>query len=265
MPAVFFGHGSPVNAIDDNSATRAWHRIARSMPRPEAILSVSAHWCTQGCAVTAMARPETIHDFGRSLPAALFDLRYPAPGAPELARRIRDLLAPLPVAEDRSWGLDHGTWSVLLKAYPEADIPVIQFGMDLARPLQWHFEIGKRLRPLRRQGILIMGTGNIVHNLPAMGGDANSAPYDWAQRFNDYIKDGIVRNDPETVWDYLRFGPQAAQAVPGLDHFCPLLYVLGARQDSDRLRFETDYLVHKALSMTTVLFESPLGAGSPTV
>ena len=256
MPVVFFGHGSPVNAIEDNTATRTWHRIAGSMPRPKAILAISAHWCTHGAAVTAMAQPRTIHDFGRSLPAALFDLQYPAPGAPELARQVQDLLAPIAVREDHAWGLDHGTWSVLLKAFPQADIPVAQLSMDLEQPLQQHFELGRRLRPLRSQGVLIMGTGNIVHNLPAMTGDVNAIPYDWAQRFNDYIKDGIARNDLETVWNYHRFGPQAALAVPGLDHFCPLLYALGAREGADHLRFETDYLVHKALSMTSIVFES---------
>ena len=261
MPVAFIGHGSPVNAIENNAATRAWHRIARSIPKPEAILAISAHWCTQGCAVTAMERPETIHDFGRSLPAALFDLQYPAPGAPALARRVQELLAPLPVLEDRSWGLDHGTWSVLMKAWPDADIPVAQLGMDLARPLEWHHELGRRLRPLRGEGVLIMGSGNIVHNLPAMSGPADAAPYDWAQRFNDYIKDGIARNDPAAVWDYRCFGPEAALAVPGADHFCPLLYVLGARKESDRLRLETDYLVHKALSMTSLLFESAANTG----
>ena len=257
MPVVFIGHGSPVNAIEDNTATRAWHRMARNMPKPEAILAISAHWCTRGCAVTAMERPATIHDFGRSLPAALFDLDYPAPGAPALARRVQELLAPLPVLQDRSWGLDHGTWSVLMKAWPEAEIPVAQLGMDLAKPLEWHYELGSRLRPLRREGVLIMGSGNIVHNLPAMSGAADAAPHEWAQRFNDFIKDAIVRGDPATVWDYRRYGPEAALAVPGIDHFCPLLYALGARKKSDRLRFETDYLVHKALSMTSLLFESP--------
>ena len=254
MPVVFIGHGSPVNALEDNDATRSWYRIARQIPRPRAILSISAHWCTDGCAVTAMEQPATIHDFGRSLPAALFQLRYPAPGSPDLARQVRELLAPLCVREDTSWGLDHGTWGVLLKAFPEADIPVVQLSMDLGKPLQWHFELGQHLRPLRDQGVLIMGTGNIVHNLPAMSGPADAVPYGWAQRFNDYIKNNIVRNDPEAVWDYQRFGPQAILAVPGLDHFCPLMYVLGARQDSDNTSFETDYLVHKALSMTSVVF-----------
>lgn len=261
MPVVFIGHGSPVNAIEDNAATRAWHRMARNMPKPEAILAISAHWCTRGCAVTAMERPATIHDFGRSLPAELFDLDYPAPGAPALAGRIQELLAPIPVLQDRSWGLDHGTWSVLMKAWPEADIPVAQLGMDLTKPLEWHFEVGSRLRPLRRLGVLIMGSGNIVHNLPAMSGAADAVPYGWAQRFNDFIKDAIVRGDPATVWDYRRYGPEAALAVPGIDHFCPLLYALGARKNSDRLRFETDFLVHKALSMTSVLFESPASSG----
>jgi len=260
MPAVFIGHGSPVNAIEDNDATRCWRRIATRMPRPQAILSISAHWCTSGCAVTAMERPETIHDFGRSLPAALFDLDYPAPGAPQLAGRIGELFAPVPVIKDYSWGLDHGAWSVLLKAFPDADIPVVQLSMDLGKPLGWHLELGRLLRPLRNQGVLIMGSGNIVHNLPRMGGAPESRPFDWARGFNDFVKGCITRNDPESLCDYTRWGPEARLAVPSLDHFCPLLYVLGAREPSDSMRFETDFIVHKALSMTSVVFECGGGA-----
>ena len=190
MPVVFFGHGSPANALEDNEATRAWHHIAGSIQRPRAILSISAHWYTHGSAVTAMEKPETIHDFGGPFPAPLFDVQYPAPGDPGLARRVSELLAPVRVRMDQSWGLDHGTWSVLIKAYPEAEIPVVQLSLDLDRPLDGHYALGQRLRPLRREGILIMGSGNIVHNLALMdSSNPGASPFDWAVRFNDMIKD----------------------------------------------------------------------------
>ncbi len=255
MPVVFFGHGNPTNALEDNEATRAWYRIADTIKRPEAILSISAHWRTPGSAVTAMERPATIHDFGRSLPGPLFDLQYPARGEPGLAQRVCDLLAPDPVLMDQSWGLDHGTWSVLIKAYPEADIPVVQLSLDLNRPLDGHYEIGRRLRPLRQEGVLIMGTGNIVHNLAMMDWQNPAAPsYDWAERFNDCIKERILSDDPRGVWEYQRYGQEAALSVPSAEHLCPLLYTLGARAEGDKVSIETDYIVHKSLSMTSVVF-----------
>lgn len=254
MPAVFFGHGSPANAIEDNEATRAWHRIVNSMERPESILAISAHWHTHGCAVTAMETPETIHDFGRSLPAPLFDLHYPAPGKPGLAQRVGELLDPIPVRMDQSWGLDHGTWSVLIKAYPEADIPVVQLSLDLNKPLDGHYGLGQLLRPLRQEGVLIMGTGNIVHNLALMDWQNPASPsYDWAERFNDRIKEHILSDDPRGIWEYQRYGQEAALSVPSPEHLCPLLYTLGARAEGDRVSIETDYIVHKSLSMTSVV------------
>ena len=257
MPVVFFGHGSPANALEDNEATLAWYHIANSMERPRAILAISAHWYTHGSAVTAMEGPETIHDFGRSLPAPLFDLQYPAPGEPELAQRVCELLAPDPVRMDQSWGLDHGTWSVLIKAYPDAEIPVVQLSLDLDKPLDWHYSIGQRLRPLRREGVLIMGSGNIVHNLALMDWSNPAAPaYDWAVRFNDRIKGHILGNDPQGIWDYQRFGQDAALAVPSAEHLCPLLYTLGASEETDTVSIETDFIVHKSLSMTSVLFHA---------
>lgn len=257
MPVIFFGHGSPANALEDNEATQAWYRMANSIPRPEAILSISAHWWTRGSAVTAMETPETIHDFGRSLPAPLFDLQYPAPGKPDLARRIYDLLAPVPLVLDQSWGLDHGTWCVLIKAYPEANIPVVQLSLDASKPLDWHYEIGQRLRPLRQEGVLIMGSGNIVHNLALMDWLNPDAPsYDWAVRFNDKIKGHILSNEPQAIWEYQRYGQEAALSVPSPDHLCPLLYTLGAREASDTTRIETDFIVHKSLSMTSVVFDT---------
>ncbi len=257
MPVVFFGHGSPANAIEDNEATQTWHRIAGRMERPEAILCISAHWYTHGSAVTAMEAPKTIHDFGRSLPAPLFELQYPAPGKPELAQRVCELLAPVPVTMDQSWGLDHGTWSVLIKSHPEAEIPVVQLSLDLDKPLDWHYRIGQRLRPLRREGILIMGSGNIVHNLALMDWSNPAAPaYDWAVRFNDRIKGHILSNDPQGIWDYQRFGQDATLSVPSAEHLCPLLYTLGASAETDTVSIETDFIAHKSLSMTSVLFHA---------
>ncbi len=178
MPVVFFGHGSPMIALETNDTTKTWKAMGEAFGKPKAILCVSAHWLTQGVGVTAMTAPRTIHDFGASFPQALFDVQYPAPGSPELAARVRELLAPQPVALDQqAWGLDHGTWSVLCKAYPDADVPVVQLSMDASKPPEWHFELAKRLAPLRDEGVLIVGTGNIVHNLPAMNwGERHARP-----------------------------------------------------------------------------------------
>ena len=254
MPVVFFGHGSPTNALEDNQTTQSWYRIANSIERPEAILSISAHWYTHGSAVTAMEKPETIHDFGRSLPASLFDLQYPAPGNPALAQRVRELSAPDPIQMDKTWGLDHGTWTVLIKAYPEADIPVVQLSLDVDKPLSWHYALGQRLKPLRREGILLIGSGNIVHNLALMDWLNPDAPaYDWAARFNDRIKEYILADDPQAIWEYQRYGQDAALSVPSPDHLSPLLYTMGAREDDDKVSIETDYIVHKSLSMTSVI------------
>jgi len=254
MPVVFFGHGSPMIALETNDTTRTWKAMGEAFGKPKAILCVSAHWLTQGVAVTAMATPRTIHDFGASFPKALFDMQYPAPGSPELAARVRDLLAPQPVALDpQGWGLDHGTWSVLSKAYPDADVPVVQLSMDAARPPEWHFELAKRLAPLRNEGVLIVGTGNIVHNLPAMNwGERHCAPYDWSQRFNDHIKQAIVDDAPERAVNFASQGQDAARSVPTPDHYWPLLYVLGARLPGDVAAFAPDHIEHGSLSMTSV-------------
>lgn len=255
MPAVFFGHGSPMNAIERNASTASWERIGRAIaPRPQAILCISAHWCTRGTGVTAMARPRTIHDFG-AFPRELFAVQYPAPGSPALAARVRELLAPLAVVPDQQWGLDHGTWSVLVKAYPEADIPVVQLSMDVALPPARHYEIGRRLAPLREEGVLIAGSGNVVHNLGRMNWDPATPPYPWAQRFHDYVRTAIAEDTPQRVVDYLSQGEDAALAVPSPDHYWPLLYVLGARRPADRVRFEVDAVEHGSLSMLSVVLE----------
>jgi 4,5-DOPA dioxygenase extradiol len=233
--------------------------MGAAIGKPKAILCVSAHWLTQGVAVTAMTAPRTIHDFGASFPKALFDVQYPAPGSPELAARVRDLLAPQPVVLDQqAWGLDHGTWSVLSKVYPDADVPVVQLSMDATRPPEWHFDLAKRLAPLRDEGVLIVGTGNIVHNLPAMNwGERHCAPYDWSQRFNDYVKQAILDDAPERAVNFAAQGQDAARSVPTPDHYWPLLYVLGARLAGDAARFAPDHIEHGSLSMTSVTLSAP--------
>lgn len=255
MPMVFFGHGSPTNVLEDNVATRSWKEIADSITRPRAVLCISAHWCTQGeIAVTAMEQPRTIHDFGRSLPAPLFDCQYPAPGDPALARRVAQILEPAVVHLDQSWGLDHGAWAVFSKAWPDADMPIVELSIDLAQPDQWHYELGLKLQPLRDEGILIAASGNIVHNLGVMDWNEAALPYDWATRFNDYIKHCIVEDNPQGVLDYRSCGADAMQSVPTNDHFLPLLYVLGARDGTDSIQFKSDFIQYKSLSMTSIVF-----------
>jgi 4,5-DOPA dioxygenase extradiol len=258
MPVLFLGHGSPVVAISDNAISRAWKAVVDTLPRPTAILCVSAHWETRITAVTAMARPRTIHDFGRSLPAPLFDVQYPAPGDPVLARRVAELLAPTPVALDETqWGLDHGTWSVLVHAYPDADVPVVQLGMNIDLNPAERFEIGRRLRPLRDEGVLILGSGNIVHNLRTMDfGNADRPPYDWATRFNDEIRGAILDDQPGRAIDFASMKAEAPLAAPTPEHYWPLLYVLGARRPDDRVSLFNDRIEHGSLGMTSVLFEA---------
>ena len=258
MPAVFFGHGSPMIALETNETSRAWEAIAAALPRPRAILAISAHWETRGTAVLAMDRPRTIHDFGASFPKALFDMQYPAPGDPALARRVAELLAPTPVHLDTAeWGFDHGTWSVLVKAYPQADIPVIQLSLDVTISPDERLAIGRKLAPLRDEGVLIMGTGNIVHNLPAMNWDnRDCAPYDWSARFLGEIKDAILKDEPARVAGFARLGDDARRAAPTPEHFWPLLYVLGARLPGDEVRLVNDRVEHGSLGMTSVVFEA---------
>ena len=254
LPAIFIGHGSPMIALEQSETTRTWRRIADAIGRPKAILAISAHWITRTTAVTGMALPRTIHDFG-AFPQALFDMRYPAPGDPGLAARVRDLLAPMPVViDEQQWGLDHGTWSVLVHLYPDADIPVVQLGMDINKTPDQHLEVGRLLRPLRDEGVLIFGTGNIVHNLPAMDWSNASTVFDWSTRFNDYVRDAIADEAHERVAGYQTLGRDAALAVPTPDHFWPLLYVLGARLPGEAARFEPDFIHHGSLSMTSVAF-----------
>jgi 4,5-DOPA dioxygenase extradiol len=252
MPALFLGHGNPMNAVQDNTWTRAWRSLGETLPQPRAILAVSAHWYAPGIAVTAMAAPRTIHDFG-GFPRPLYEVRYPAPGDPALAQRVRELLGPLPVRLDDAWGLDHGTWSVLVHLVPDASIPVVQLSLDETRAPAFHFDLGRRLAPLRDEGILILGSGNLVHNLHAYGwGRHVPEPYDWAVRFETEARRLMVEGDVAPLVDYERLGPDALLSVPTPEHFLPLLHVLGARREEDTVDFPVEGIDGGSVSMLAV-------------
>ncbi|HEY7511661.1 MAG TPA: 4,5-DOPA dioxygenase extradiol [Vicinamibacteria bacterium] len=252
MPAVFFGHGNPMNAIQQNAWTEGWRKIGRAVPRPRAILSVSAHWYVPATAVTAMEEPRTIHDFG-GFPRELFAVRYPAPGSGELAARVQSLLAPVPVARDARWGLDHGTWSVLCHVFPQADVPVVQLSLDDTQPGAFHYEVGQRLAPLRDEGVLVMGTGNLVHNLHAYGwGRRIVAPYDWALRFEERARALMRSGEDGPLIAYESLGADATLSVPTPEHYLPLLYVLALRRPGETVAFPVDGFDGGSVSMTTV-------------
>ena len=249
MPALFIGHGNPMNAIQQNAWTRSWTAIGEVLPRPKAILCVSAHWYLPATAVTAIERPRTIHDFG-GFPPELYSVRYPAPGSPELAARVVQLLEPLDVAMDRSWGLDHGTWSVLMHVYPKADIPVVQLSIDEAKAASWHFETAKKLAPLRDEGVLIIGSGNLVHNLHTYSwGNRAVEPYDWAERFEALARRTLSSSDFVRLVDYESLGRDAMLSVPTPDHYLPLLYVLAQHRPNDVVSFPVEGFDGGSISM----------------
>jgi len=252
MPAIFFGHGNPMNALAANNYTEGWRRIGLDLPKPKAILSISAHWFVPKTALTETSAPKTIHDFG-GFPRELYEVQYPAAGKPELARHIQRLLAPLPVSLDQSWGLDHGTWSVLRHVYPNADVPVVQLSIDETRPASFHFEIGKKLSTLRDQAILIMGSGNLVHNLHTYGwGRQIPDPYDWAIRFETSARQMIISGDYDSLINYEGLGPDALLSIPTPDHYFPLLYILGCRRDGEAVAFPVEGVDGGSISMLTV-------------
>ena len=252
LPAFFFGHGNPMNALAENAYTSAWQRIGIEMPRPKAILSVSAHWFVPGTGVTVSTAPRTIHDFG-GFPRELYQVQYPAPGDPELARRVQQLLQPLPVQLDNSWGLDHGTWSVLCHVYPQADVPIVQLSIDETKPAAFHFEVGQRLAPLREEGILIVGSGNLVHNLHTYAwGRHQPDPYDWAVRFEERARQLMLAGETRPLIAYETLGKEALLSIPTPDHYLPLLYVLGTRQQGDAIAFPVEGVDGGSISMLGV-------------
>lgn len=253
MPALFLGHGSPMNVLEENIYTETWRRLGETLPRPKAIIAVSAHWYTQGTAVTAMEKPRTIHDFG-GFPQALFDTRYPAPGSPELAREIADALAPVTVKQDQEWGFDHGSWGVLIKMYPDADIPVVQLSVDGTQPPAWHFALGQKLAALREKGIMIVASGNVVHNLRMVRWQGEAEPYPWAISFNNFVQDNLQWEGDVEKHPLVNFMQHegAALSNPTPEHYLPLLYVLGARLPGEAVSIPVDGLEMASLSMLSV-------------
>jgi 4,5-DOPA dioxygenase extradiol len=251
MPAFFFGHGNPMNALERNAYTEAWRAIG-ALPRPRAIVVVSAHWYLPGTPVTAMRAPRTIHDFG-GFPRELFEVVYPAPGDPALARQIQELLAPVAVSLDDSWGLDHGTWSVLCHLFPDASVPVVQIGIDETRTPDFHYELGRRLGQLRDDSVLLIGSGNLVHNLHAYAwGKHPAEPFDWAVRFEGRARELLSAGEHGPLVAYETLGRDALLSVPTPEHYLPLLYVIGLRRAGEPVSFPVSGIDGGSVSMLTV-------------
>lgn len=256
MPVLFVGHGSPMNGIEDNEFSRRWTQMAREIPVPKAVLVVSAHWFTRGTKITAMNFPETIHDFG-GFPKALFDVQYPAPGNPELAKETVALVHSAKVELAHDWGLDHGTWTVVRHMYPEANIPVLQLSIDFNQGPQYHYDLAKELYDLRKKGVLIMGSGNMVHNLRMIAWDKmNETEYgfDWALSLNEKFKQLIADGDHKALINYERLGRDTTLAIPTPEHYLPLMYTLGLKGVKDKVSFFNDKAVAGSLTMTSVKF-----------
>lgn len=254
MPVLFLGHGSPMNAIEENEFVAGFRKIGQSIPRPNAILCISAHWETRGTFVTSMEHPRTIHDFG-GFPKALFDVQYPAPGSPELAKETSGLITQTKVGLDQTWGLDHGTWSVVKHLYPKADVPVVQLSLDYTQAARYHYDLAKELASLRKKGVLIIGSGNMVHNLRMVAWDKlNTAgyAYDWATEASEKMKEYITRGDHAKLINYTSQGRAFDLAIPSPDHFLPLLYTLALKEEKDSLSLFNDKAVGGSLTMTSI-------------
>lgn len=254
MPVLFLGHGSPMNAIEENEFVAGFRRVGQELPRPTAVLCISAHWETQGTFVTAMPTPRTIHDFG-GFPKALFEVQYPAPGHPELAKETQALVTKTPVGLDERWGLDHGAWSVIKHLYPNADVPVIQMSLDYRQTAQWHYELARELAALRRRGVLIVGSGNMVHNLGMVAWDKLSQPgfgYDWALEASEKMKQGILSGNHEPLIQFRSQGRAFDLAIPTPEHYLPLLYTLALQEKDEAATLFNDHALGGSLTMTSV-------------
>lgn len=254
LPAYFIGHGSPMNGIENNVFSQSWAQIGKEYPTPNAVLVVSAHWLTRGTYITAMEHPKTIHDFG-GFPQKLFDVQYPAPGNPSLALDTTKLVTSTKVELDHEWGLDHGVWTVVRHMYPNANIPVLQLSIDYGKPAQFHYDLGKELLALRKKGVLVIGSGNMVHNLGAVAWDKLNEPeygYDWAIEMNTVFKDKISKGDVKSLIDYTKLHKASSLAIPTPDHYFPLLYTLGLQTQKDTITFFNDKAVGGSLTMTSV-------------
>lgn len=252
MPLLFLGHGSPMNAIDNNEFTRNFKTTGASLPKPNAILCVSAHWETKGTFVTAMDTPKTIHDFG-GFPKALNEFEYPAKGSAQFAQETKSLISSTNIGLDYEWGLDHGAWSVLCHLFPEANIPVYQLSLDYRQSPLWHYELGKELRTLRERGVLVVGSGNIVHNLQKLDWhNSSTVGYDWAIEANEKIKELVLKNDYKSLSNYASLGKAFEMAIPTPDHYLPLLYALAMKDESESIRIFNDKTVMGSISMTSL-------------
>ncbi|MDK2981467.1 MAG: dioxygenase extradiol [Chloroflexota bacterium] len=256
MPVLFVGHGNPMNAIEDNRFSATWREVGQLLPKPEAILCISAHWETWGPAVNVLEKPRTIHDFG-GFPQELYEVQYPAPGSPDLAQRVLDKIRPTAVSADSDWGLDHGCWSVLRRMYPDADVPVVQLSLDYTQPAAFHYELGKQLACLRKEGVLILGSGNMVHNLRRIvmvSEDFNQAfGLDWALEASKQLKRLIVEERFDELVDYRSISEEMQLAVPTPEHYLPMLYSLAAKQAGDRMAFFNDEPLAGSLTMTSIV------------
>lgn len=258
MPTLFIGHGSPMNAIETNEFSLSWQKLGKDLPKPNAIICVSAHWETKGTLITAMKNPKTIHDFG-GFPQALFDVQYPAPGNKELALETQKIITKTQIGLDEQWGLDHGTWSILKHLYPKADVPVLQLSLDYTKPAQYHYELAKELITLRKKGVLIIGSGNIVHNLGLVDWSKLHSPnygFDWALEANAKIKEFVVSNNYRDLINYSQQGKAFQLAIPSPDHYLPLLYILGLNHQQDEVTVFNDKAVMGSLTMTSFMFAS---------
>jgi 4,5-DOPA dioxygenase extradiol len=254
-PVFFIGHGSPMNAIESNSFTKSLKGLRELCPNPRAILCISAHWMTEGSWITHMRNPKTIHDF-YGFPKELFEIQYPVPGSPEVAELvIQTATNPKVHPDDEAWGLDHGSWSVLRHIYPEAEIPVLQLSLYLARSADYHFNLGQQLRSLRDQGVLIVGSGNIVHNLRAIRWEPNAQAYPWAVEFDDWVKTRLIHRDLEALMTDFRQTESGKLSVPTMEHYYPLLYALGATDEKDELQFVYEGIQNGSISMRTLCYE----------
>lgn len=250
MPVLFLGHGSPMNAIEENEFVTGFRNIGKEITKPSAILCISAHWETKGTFVTAMEHPPTIHDFG-GFPQALFDVQYPAPGSPALAQEAKELVKKVSVGLDQQWGLDHGAWSVIKHLYPAADVPVIQMSLDYMSTPQQHYDLAKELAALRKKGVLIVGSGNMVHNLRVIDWRNPNGGYDWAVTANNTMKQLITNNDHQPLIKYSGLGREMTLSVPTPEHYLPLLYTLGLKEENEGLSFFNDKTVMGSISMTS--------------
>ena len=256
MPVFFIGHGSPMNGIENNVFSRNWAEAARNTSVPRAVLCISAHWLTKGTLVTAMDSPPTIHDFG-GFPEALYAVRYPAPGNPELAMEIRELVQTTHAGLDHEWGLDHGAWTVIRHMYPDARIPILQLSIDYHQPAEFHFRLGRELQSLRNKGVLIIGSGNMVHNLRMVAFDKLDVPgfgYDWAMEMQSIFREKILSGDYKALLDYPSLGSAARMAIPTPDHYWPLIYTLGLQEPNEETTIFNDDLVGGSITMTSVRF-----------